>query len=428
MRFLLVLLLASLVYIVSGAAIQNKLPVPIHDNLFETIIVGGGPAGLAALSALGRVRRKALLIDSGEYRNGPTRHMHDVLGYDGVTPAYFRYKAREQISHYSTVSFTNGTVTKITSEVNPSNPDASFFVVETTTSDSPSSPLHLFTRKVILATGLVDVLPSTPGLAENFGKGIYWCPWCDGHEHADQPMGLLCSLDSVVDNFREIITLNSDVIAFVNGTDTPDNRKLNDKSFPGWEKYLNLHNVRIDNRTIAAISRLKNGSDREHDPSLPSTAEYDLFNVEFKKQNGKNEPEVEQRAVFFTGFPTTLRGDLGTKTGVQMYSPGRLGVDQNMQTNIDGIYAVGDANSDNSTNVPHAMYSGKRAVVFIHQKLAKEDSELEVKRLPAVRWFRRAKRGASQFDGLDARSIWIVVNGKSHEDDVLYAGECNDEF
>jgi hypothetical protein len=63
-------------------------PVPAQyspsSSNFEVIIIGGGPAGLSALSGLARVRRRALLIDSGEYRNGLTRHAHDIIGSDGL--------------------------------------------------------------------------------------------------------------------------------------------------------------------------------------------------------------------------------------------------------------------------------------------------------------------------------------------------------
>lgn len=62
----------------------SALPIAANETqLWDAVIVGGGPAGLSALSALGRVRRNVLLIDSGEYRNQPTRHMHDVIGFDG---------------------------------------------------------------------------------------------------------------------------------------------------------------------------------------------------------------------------------------------------------------------------------------------------------------------------------------------------------
>lgn len=53
---------------------------------YEVIVVGGGPSGLGALSSLGRIRRKALMIDSAQYRNAPTRLMHDVAGSDGLLP------------------------------------------------------------------------------------------------------------------------------------------------------------------------------------------------------------------------------------------------------------------------------------------------------------------------------------------------------
>lgn len=70
-----------------GAAVPPANSVTdahVPETDYDAVVVGGGPAGLSALSGLARVRRNVLLIDSGEYRNQPTRHMHDVIGFDGM--------------------------------------------------------------------------------------------------------------------------------------------------------------------------------------------------------------------------------------------------------------------------------------------------------------------------------------------------------
>lgn len=55
----------------------------IPETDYDAIVIGGGPAGLSVTSGLSRVRRRTLMLDSGVYRNDPTRHMHDVIGNDG---------------------------------------------------------------------------------------------------------------------------------------------------------------------------------------------------------------------------------------------------------------------------------------------------------------------------------------------------------
>ncbi|KAF7562915.1 hypothetical protein G7046_g1251 [Stylonectria norvegica] len=392
MRLLHTLVVSALFSLGNSAAIPKDEPAQ-----YDAIIVGGGPAGLAALSGLARVRRNVLLIDSGEYRNAPTRHMHDVLGFDGVTPAYFRWAARKQLSYYDTVTMTNGTVTDIKPAVN----NTKFFVSATYANNEKKV---VSGRKIILATGLKDILPTTPGFKENWGNGIYWCPWCDGHEHADQPLGLMASLDQIPGLVREVLSLNKDIVAFVNGSDTAEMRAATETKSPKWQKYLELHNVRVENRTIAEIRRTKNGTSGHENPSLPSVAEFDSFSVEFP-----DGPPTE-RAAFLVSLKDEQTSKVGQNLGVKLYG-GRLAADgaKGLITNIDGVYAIGDANSDNVTNVPHALFSGKRTAVYLHVRL---ESENAAKELAAVE-----KRD----DHTHARSLWERINGQPG--DLLYAGE-----
>ncbi|KAI1186570.1 sulphydryl oxidase [Nemania serpens] len=380
----------------------------LSSTVYDAVIVGGGPAGLSALSGLARVRRNVLLIDSGVYRNDPTRHMHDVIGTDGVAPAFFRWKARGQLAYYQSVSLVNGTVTKI--DVAPSN----------ATSPAPGEPFTIQAKflsgevttvgakAVILATGLSDILPNTPGLKQIWGKGIYWCPWCDGNEHADQPLGILSNLNDAASSVQEISTLNSDIIAFVNGTDTPEMSAATDTKFPGWRQYLDLHNITVENRTIAGIVRLSDGGANEH-PEAPTFPEHDLFRVDFTEG-----PSV-QRAAFFASFPNRQHSSIGADMGVRL-DGGRLAADstKGLMTNIPGVYAIGDANADNITNVPHAMFSGKRAAVFLHVALARQETAALL-----------ASQNGTSIDGrsldLDPRAVWQEMNGG--ESDILDAGE-----
>jgi thioredoxin reductase len=276
-------------------------------------------------------------------------------------------------------------------------------------------------RKVILATGIRDIIPNTPGLAENFGKGIYWCPWCDGHEHEDQPIGVLGSLDVSANTPLEILSLNKNIILFVNGTDTPENRAIADKKLPDWDEWLQINAIKIENRTITALERLRDGTNNS-DPSRATNPEHDLFRVHFSSG------DPIERAAFMTNFKSEQKSNLGANTGVALYG-GRLAanVSKGMESNIPGIYSVGDANSDNSTNVPHAMWSAKRAVVSLHGVFQHYllTVVFETDRSIVALETENAKAqvaGLTKRDlGLeDLQTLWRRINGP---DDFLDAGE-----
>ncbi|EJP63483.1 sulphydryl oxidase [Beauveria bassiana ARSEF 2860] len=379
---------------------------------YDAIIVGGGPSGLAALSGLARVRRNVLLVDSGEYRNAATRHMHDVPGNDGWQPAYYRWVARKSIGNYGTVTMTNGTITEIQPERNNT-----YFTV--TGNYTGGHEITYTARKVILGTGITDLIPGTPGLKENFGKGIYWCPWCDGHEHADQALGIVGPVSAVPGTLREVATLNTDVVAFTNGTAANQTMlDATEKSFPQWRDYLKAKNVPIEDRVMTRIERLRDGADPSADPSLPTYPEHDLFRVHFDS----GEPVL--RNAFIINVPTDQASTLPASIGAKL-DGAKIAVNgsQGYVTSVPGVYAIGDANNAGATNIPFSLFSGKRTAVYLHVQLEREDVAKLLANLNGTTTSSGAleRRLSSRSVHEEARAVWDEMNGEPG--DVLYAGE-----
>jgi thioredoxin reductase len=82
--------------------------------LYDVLIVGGGPGGLAAALTLGRSRKRVLVCDSGPRRNAAADHLHNFVTRDGTPPEEFRRVAREQLAAYPNVEIRDVRVGGIT--------------------------------------------------------------------------------------------------------------------------------------------------------------------------------------------------------------------------------------------------------------------------------------------------------------------------
>jgi len=78
----------------------NDMTLPA---IYDSIIVGGGPAGLSAALVLGRCRRKVLVCDVGHPRNERSKAMHGFLSRDGMAPQDFAQVCRYQLVRYPNV-------------------------------------------------------------------------------------------------------------------------------------------------------------------------------------------------------------------------------------------------------------------------------------------------------------------------------------
>ncbi len=176
---------------------------------FDAVIVGGGPAGLAAALAFGRGRAAALLVDGGTPRNARAHAVHTFVTRDGIPPAEFRAIAREQLRAYPSIEVRDAFVSRIERLSSPTL-DGSAFDVYTQNET-------VRTRRVLLTTGVRDELPSIPGLAELWGRTVFQCPYCHGWELRDRPWGVLASSDMMAAFASFVTNWASHVTAFTNG-------------------------------------------------------------------------------------------------------------------------------------------------------------------------------------------------------------------
>ncbi|HET8743228.1 MAG TPA: FAD-binding protein, partial [Gaiella sp.] len=70
------------------------------EERYDVVVIGGGAAGLSAALVLGRARRRVAVVDAGEPRNAPARHMHGFLSRDGTSPADLLRAGRKELRAY----------------------------------------------------------------------------------------------------------------------------------------------------------------------------------------------------------------------------------------------------------------------------------------------------------------------------------------
>src|SRR6059058_4486038 len=137
----------------------------------DVVVVGGGVAGLAAATWLGRYRRDTVVVDSGDYRAASVDLSHGYLGRDPQHPMQLLATAREQLAAYKTVEIRRGRVTA-------ARKDGECFVIDV---DDGST---LRCARVVLATGVADACPDLENFDEHYGASAFHCPACDGFDAA----------------------------------------------------------------------------------------------------------------------------------------------------------------------------------------------------------------------------------------------------
>ncbi len=265
---------------------------------FEVIIIGGSYAGLSAALALGRARRRVLVLDAGRPRNRFTPHAYNLLLHDGDAPADLAARARQQVAAYPTVQL-------LTTEA-------------THAARLPGGELEIITshgtyqtRRLLLATGMRDELPPVPGFAECWGKSVIHCPFCHGYEVADQPTGIWNNGDEVQHHVKMLLNWSRTLTIFTNGPATfgPDVHEL-----------LKINAIELVETPVKELLHMSGQLTGLH------------------LADGSTRP----LPVLYARLPAHQASPLPQQLGCEMTEQQLIRIDESYRTTVPGVYAAGD--------------------------------------------------------------------------------------
>ena len=294
--------------------------------MYDCVIVGGGPAGLSAALMLGRARRSTLVLDAGEPRNRASRALHGFLTRDGMGPAEFLAFARSELECYDTVALRSARVDAV-------EPFTGGFRVQLAGGSTAEA------RTLVLATGVVDHLPALPGLDQCYGISAHHCPYCDGWEHRDRPLVVHGQGETAADYSLRLLRWSSSITLCSNGP------------------------AELEAETAATLAR--------HGIDVREERIRQLDVVDGKLQRvvlSEGEP-VEAEALFLC-LGHELRSDIAAALGVTLMDSGVADAARTGATNVDGVYAIGDASRDPQFVVTAAA-EGAAAAVAINERLSR---------------------------------------------------------
>jgi len=301
------------------------------STIFECIIVGGGIAGLQAAIQLGRYQHKVAVIDSNNGRSSICRSYHNILGWpNGVSGERLRNLGRAHAESYN-IQFFEDTVI----DIKQSNTGFRLCTM---------SSKEYMSKRILLATGVMDRIPEIKNILPCLGISIYVCPDCDGYEVKNKKV-IVLGAGTAGANLASTLTYWTNSITYINHDKKPLDNELEQK---------------LSEKQIICI---------QNEVNEIVTAEQESHMKGVKLKDGTT-IEAERGFLGFGG--NEVRSDLVKNLGVERLENKHIIVDpRTKETNIKNIWAAGDIGV-HSEQVTIAMGDGMQAAIWIHKKIMKE--------------------------------------------------------
>lgn len=288
--------------------------------LYDVIIIGKGPAGISAALYAKRANLNVLVIGKDGGALEKTKEIDNYYGFTNtISGKELLINGINQAKRLN-ISIETDEVVNIKFD--------GIYYVETRNNTFEAKTL-------ILATGTSRKKPLIKGVKEFEGRGISYCAICDAFFYRNKDVSILGSGDYALSEARTLLPIAKSVAILTNGEELVQNRGFDE------EKFI------IQEKKIEEII----GSDSVN---------------KVKFTDGTH---IETQGVFIA-IGVASSTDLAKKIGA-VTKDNSIVVDENMATNVPGLYACGDC-TGGLLQISKAVYEGTKAGLSAIKYLRKE--------------------------------------------------------
>ncbi len=325
--------------------IQNLYHLLPHDEMdkimgsqkptlshFDVAVLGGGPAGLTAALYLCQAKINTVLIDIA-LPGGQVSTTHQVSNYPGFIEPQHGYMLSHQMSEQTKLC---GTSYKVAVDVAKADLIKKQIIIDELDT--------IQAKMIVIATGASPRLLGIPGEKEYKGKGISYCATCDAKYFHDKEVVIIGGGNTAIEE-SEFISKFASRITIIHQFDRlTANKTAQDKAFA---------NKKISFMLESEPRAFERTGDR-----MRTTVE----NVKTKKRT-----VVESDGIFIFVGMSPNKGLFGSELEYDEW--GYIRTNEDMKTNINGIYAAGDVRSKKYRQITTAVADGTIAAIAITKEI-----------------------------------------------------------
>lgn len=299
--------------------------------MYDLIIVGGGPAGLAAAVYAARKRINTLLIsrDIGGQVNWTLR-VENYLGYQFIEGAELIAKFQEQVNQFPIDQKIGGNVGKVTKAENG-------FQAVTESGDKYQG------QTAIIAMGKRPRHLNVPGETEFIGRGVTYCVVCDGPVFTGQRVAVIGGGNSALEAALDMVKIAE------------------------WVHLVSLTPLTGDPILVEKLSESKNLTAYLEYQTVRILGEKFVRGLEIKNLRTGETKQMDVTGVFVeVGLAPNSDAVKGL---VELNLAGEVPVNCSCETSVPGLFAAGDVTTVPEKQIVIAAGEGAKAALTAHRYL-----------------------------------------------------------